>query len=247
MAASTEPGDPVRTLELLWDARPHSGLGRRPELTLDQVVAAAIEIADADGLDNLSMRRVAERLGAGTMSLYRHVPGKSELFDLMVDRVSAEVSYRYEGGWRDQLEQVARANRAMFERHPWLLTLFPRRPPQGPGVIGKYDAELRAVEGIGLTDVEMDSVLTLLLEYVRGATANLIEWRRLGATQSDEQWWATLAPHLDRLLDRDRYRLAVRVGTAATTAYRGVRDTEHAFEFGLHRVLDGIEGLVAGR
>ncbi|GAA4607327.1 TetR/AcrR family transcriptional regulator [Actinoallomurus liliacearum] len=252
MATSAGAGDPVRTLELLWEVRQHSGLGRKPELSLDQVVSAAIELADAEGLDSLSMRRVAERLGVSTMSLYRYVPGKTEMFDIMVDRVSAEVCYHHEDGdggrdgWRSRLEQVVRANRALFERHPWLLTLFPRRPPLGPGVIAKYSAELHAIDGIGLTDVEMDSVLTLVLEYARGATANLIEWKKFSARaeQSDDQWWATLAPHLDRLLDQERYALAVRVGSAATTHYNGVHDAEHAFEFGLQRVIDGIESFV---
>jgi AcrR family transcriptional regulator len=242
--------DPVRTLELLWGTRERSGLGRKPELSLDQIVSAAIEVADSDGLDNLSMRRVADRLGTGTMSLYRHVPGKTELFDVMVDRASAEARYEDRPEeWRPRLEQVARVNRTLFERHPWLMTLFPRRPPLGPGVIAKYDAELRAVEGIGLTDVEMDSALTLVLGYVRDATASLLEWKKLSerADQSDDEWWATLAPHLDRVLDRERYPLAVRVGTAATTHYNGVHDAEHAFEFGLQRVLDGIESFLRNK
>ncbi|MFE3170033.1 TetR/AcrR family transcriptional regulator [Amycolatopsis sp. NPDC059090] len=248
---ATSAGDPVRTLELLWDARPHSGLGRKPELSLDRVVSAAIELADADGLDNLSMRRVADRLGVGTMSLYRYVPGKTEMLDIMVDRVSAEIRYD-DGGrgrWRARLEQVARANRALFERHPWLLPLFPRRPPLGPGVIAKYNAELGAVAEIGLTDVEMDSVLTLVLEYVHGATANLVERRKFAAhaEHGDDQWWSTLAPRLERLLDPRRYALAIRVGTAATTHYNGVHDAEHAFEFGLQRVIDGIESFVNGK
>lgn len=240
----TGHGDPARTLELLWGTRERSGLGRKPELSLDRIVSAAIEVADADGLDSLSMRRVADQLGMGTMSLYRHVPGKTELFDLMVDRVSAEAHYDdAPQDWRSRLEQVARVNRTLFERHPWLTTLLPRRPPLGPGVIAKYDAELHAVEGIGLTDVEMDSALTLVLGYVRDATASLLEWKTLSERtgQSDDEWWATLAPHLDRVLDQERYPLAVRAGTAATSHYNGVHDAEHAFEFGLQRVLDGIE------
>ncbi|MFG2868471.1 TetR/AcrR family transcriptional regulator [Streptomyces sp. NPDC048338] len=253
--ASTGAADAVRTLELLWDTRERSGLGRRPGLSLDRVVAAAVEVADAEGLDSLSMRRVADRLGVGTMTLYRYVPGKAVLFDVMVDRVSAEA--RYDGDdehvgrddWRPRLERVARVNRALFERHPWLMTPLPGRPPLGPGVIAKYDAELRAVEGIGLTDVEMDSALTLVLGYVRDATANLVEGRKASerAGQSDDEWWTTVAPRLDQLLDRERWAVAVRVGTAATAHYRGVQDAEHAFEFGLQRVLDGIASFVRSR
>ncbi|MEU7907892.1 TetR/AcrR family transcriptional regulator [Actinoplanes sp. NPDC049118] len=240
--------NPVRTLELLWNLRAHSGRGRRAGIGIDQVTAAAIEVADADGMDGLSMRSVADRLGVGTMSLYRHVSSKEELLDLMVDSVSAEVRYddAGHGDWRSRLERVARSNRSMFERHPWLLRAFPRRPPQGPGVIGKYDAELRTLEGIGLTDVEMDSALTLVLGYVRDATANLLEWTTMSERtgQSDDEWWAELAPLLDRVLDRERYSLAVRVGTSAARYYEGLHDPEHAFEFGLQRVLDGIESFV---
>ncbi|WP_405094926.1 TetR/AcrR family transcriptional regulator [Micromonospora sp. NBC_01412] len=246
-AAPRDRSNLLRTFELLWDLRTHSGLGRKPGLSADQITSAAIEVADAQGLDGLSMRSVADRLGVGTMSLYRHVPGKEELLDIMVDRTSAEVHHdNSHGDWRSRLEQVARSNRSMFERHPWLLKLFPRRPPQGPGVIAKYDAELRTIEGIGLTDVEMDSALALVLGYVRDATASLLEWKTISERtgQSDDEWWTTLAPLLDRVLDRERYSIAVRVGTSATTHYNAVHDPEHAFEFGLQRVLDGIEAFV---
>jgi AcrR family transcriptional regulator len=246
--AASNRRNPVRTFELLWNIREHSGLRRRAGLSVDQITAAAIKVADTDGMDGLSMRSVADRLGVGTMSLYRHVSSKDELLELMIDRVSAEVRYDQEshGDWRSRLEWVARSNRSMFQRHPWLLKAFPRRPPQGPGVIGKYDAELRTIEGIGLTDVEMDSALALVLGYVRDATASLLEWTTMTERtgQSDDEWWTTLAPLLDRVLDRDRYAVAVRVGTSATTHYKGVHDPEHAFEFGLQRVLDGIESFV---
>jgi AcrR family transcriptional regulator len=246
--APTNRRNPQRTFALLWNLREHSGLGRPAGLTVDQITAAAIQVADADGMDNLSMRSVADRLGVGTMSLYRHVSSKDELLDLMIDRVSAEVRYDQDSHshWRPQLERVARSNQSMFQRHPWLLKAFPRRPPQGPGVIGKYDAELRTVEGIGLTDVEMDSVLALVLGYVRDATASLLEWTTMSERtgQNDDEWWSALAPLLDQVLDRNRYSVAIRVGTSATTHYQAVHDPEHAFEFGLQRVLDGIESFV---
>lgn len=251
MADAPAGGDPVRTFHLLWGTRTRSGRGRRPALDAEQITAAAIGIADAEGLGELSMRRVAERIGAGTMSLYRHVPGKAELLDLMVDRVSAEVGYGPEPPrpWRPRLEQVARANRALLQRHPWLLELTARRPVQGPGVIAKYDAELRAVEGIGLSDVEMDSVLSLVLGHVRESAAEAAHWRELPRRtgQSDHQWWSALAPLLDQVLDPQRYPSAVRVGAAATEHYQGLYDPDHAFEFGLQRLLDGIEALVARR
>lgn len=127
----------MRSIELLWGTRGPRTRGPKPGLTVEGIVAAAIELADADGLESLSMRRVAERLGVGTMSLYRYVPGKAELLDVMVDRVNTETERPGDvaGGWRGRLEQIARENRRLFERHPWLLQVFPGRPPLGPGII----------------------------------------------------------------------------------------------------------------
>jgi AcrR family transcriptional regulator len=248
----TGGGDPARSIALLWrrrDERP--GRGRKPTLTIDAIVAAAIELADEAGLGALSMRALAERLGVGTMSLYTHVPGKAELIDLMLDTVVGETARPDElpDGWRARLEFVARENAALFHRHPWMLEVVTFRPPMGPGVIAKYDFELRALEGIGLSDVEMDSVLALVLGYVQSSArqaleATLIE-QRTGLT--DDEWWVAQAPLLEEVLEPARFPVASRVGTAATKAYRGLWDPDHAFEFGLERVLDGIEALVESR
>jgi AcrR family transcriptional regulator len=243
-------GDPARSIELLWRRRERSARGRRPTLTVDAIVAAAVELADTSGLAALSMRTLAERLNAGTMSLYTHVPGKAELIDLMLDTVLGETDRSDPGGsWRERLEHVARENLALYHRHPWMLELVTFRPPLGPGLFAKYDHELRALEGIGLTDVEMDSVLTLVLGYVQSAArvaleSTLVE-QRTGLT--DEQWWAAQAPLLEQVVDPDAFPVAGRVGTAAAQAYDGLWDPDHTFEFGLRRVLDGIEVLVQGR
>jgi AcrR family transcriptional regulator len=248
----TGGGDPARSIALLWrrrDERPTRG--RKPTLTVDAIVGAAIEMADESGLGALSMRALAERLGVGTMSLYTHVPGKAELIDVMLDTVLGETSSPDElpDGWRARLELVARDNAALFHRHPWMLEVITFRPPMGPGVIAKYDRELRALEGIGLSDVEMDSVLTLVLGYVhssarRALEATLVE-QRTGLT--DDQWWEAQAPLLQEVLEPDRFPLAGRVGTAASKEYEGLWNPDHAFEFGLQRVLDGIEMLVDSR
>jgi AcrR family transcriptional regulator len=244
-------GDPARSIELLWRTRERPTRGRRPTLSVDAIVTAAIELADSSGLGALSMRALAERLGVGTMSLYTHVPGKAELIDLMLDTVLAETARPEDvpGGWRARLELVARENAALFHRHPWVLEVVTFRPPMGPGLIAKYDYELRALEGIGLTDVEMDSVLTLLLEFARGAAraaleSTLVE-QRTGLT--DEQWWMAQAPLLEQVIEPGAFPVAGRVGTEAAKAYDGLWDPEHAFEFGLERVLDGIEVLVRSR
>jgi AcrR family transcriptional regulator len=248
----TGSGDPARTMALLWGKQRRPTRGPKPGLSVERIVASAIALADAEGLAALTMRRVAERLGVGAMSLYTYVPTKAELLDLMVDAVFAETAGPDDGdgGWRARLERVARQNWALYLRHPWLLQVAAAsRPPLGPQTIAKYDRELRAVEGIGLSEVEMDSVLSLVLGHVEVAARRALEAaeaeRRTGL--SDDQWWRAVAPLLEEVFDPDRYPTAARVGPVVGAAYQAAYDPAHAFEFGLRRVLDGIEALVEAR
>lgn len=241
-------GDPARSMELLWGTQKGPSRGPKPGLSVERIVRAAIAVADAEGLAALSMRRVADRLGVGAMSLYTYVPGKAELIDVMLDTAYAETlrSDEVAGGWRLKLETVARDNWALFQRHPWMLQVAASsRPPLGPNVLAKYDADLRAVSGIGLTEAEMDSVVGLVAGHVEGAARRAVEARqvvrRTGLT--DEQWWRAYEPLLVRVFDPGRFPTAARVGEAAGAAF----DPEHAFEFGLQRVLDGIEAFVQRR
>ncbi|MBF8192465.1 TetR/AcrR family transcriptional regulator C-terminal domain-containing protein [Nonomuraea sp. K274] len=244
-------GDPARSLALLWRTSERVSRKGKPELSVDRIVRAAIEVADAEGLQALSMRRVAERLGVGTMSLYTYVPGKPELFDVMLDTVYGETARPEDvpGGWRGRLEQIARENWALYLRHPWLLQVAGSRPVLGPNVTAKYDYELRAVDGIGLTDLEMDSVITLITGFVHGTARGAVEAAQAESQtgMTDQQWWAAHAPFLSRISDADRFPTAARVGQAAGEALNAAYSPEHAFEFGLRRVLDGIEVLVRDR
>ncbi|MEV0617938.1 TetR/AcrR family transcriptional regulator [Nonomuraea sp. NPDC050404] len=244
-------GDPARSLALLWRTTERASRKGKPELSVDRVVRAAIEVADAEGLQALSMRRVAERLGVGTMSLYTYVPGKPELFDVMLDQVYGETARPEDvtGGWRGRLEQIARENWALYLRHPWLLQVATSRPVLGPNVTAKYDYELRAIDGIGLSDLEMDSVITLVTGFVHGAARGAVESAQAESLTglTDQQWWAAHAPFLSRISDASRYPTAARVGQAAGEELNAAYSPEHAFEFGLERVLDGIEALVARR
>ncbi|NJP33974.1 TetR/AcrR family transcriptional regulator [Micromonospora thermarum] len=246
-------GDPARSLALLWRTRERVGRKGRPDLSVDRIVRAAIEVADAEGLAALSMRRVAERLGVGTMSLYTYVPGKGELLDVMLDTVYGETvdaaTDDPTAGWRARLERVARDNWARYLRHPWLLQVATTRPPLGPHLIARYEQELRAVDGIGLTDLEMDAVVTLVDGFVHGAVRSAVEAAQAAASTglTEQQWWAAHAPYLEKALDPRRFPLAARVGTAAGEEYQAAGDPRRAFEFGLARILDGIEVLVRDR
>lgn len=244
-------GDPARSLALLWRTSERTSRKGRPELSVERIVRAAIDVADAEGLQALSMRRVAERLGVGTMSLYTYVPGKPELFDVMLDTVYGETARPEDapGGWRGRLEQIARENWALYLRHPWLLQIAATRPVLGPNATAKYDYELRAVDGIGLTDLEMDSVITLITGFVHGAARGAVDAAQAESQtgMTDEQWWAAHAPFLSLIADPGRFPTAARVGQAAGEALNAAYSPEHAFEFGLQRVLDGIEALVSQR
>jgi AcrR family transcriptional regulator len=247
----TGGSDPKRIMELLWGTPERARRGPKPRLSADQIVEAATAIADAEGLTALSMRRVAERLGVTAMSLYTYVPGKAELLDLMLDRVCVETDKpdEVEGGWRGRLELVAREAWALYLRHPWLLHVATNRPVPGPNLIAQYDYQLAAVEGTGLTDVEMDLVVTLVADYVHGAVRGALAAAALprDTGKTDDEWWAEIAPQLDKVYDADRFPLATRVGAAAGEEYGAAIDPARAFEFGLARVLDGVAALIERR
>ncbi|MFD4789288.1 TetR/AcrR family transcriptional regulator [Streptomyces sp. NPDC058459] len=245
--------DPARTLELLWREPGQHGSRRGPKqgLTVDAVVQAAVELADSGGLDALTMRGVAQRLGVTPMTLYTYVPGKAELLDLMLDAVQSQMPRADHAAapWRVRVEAVARENRDLFRRHHWVATLPTTRPPLGPGLMTKYEHELAAFDGLGLDDIEMDAALTFLLGFVQSVARADFDTQAAArdTAMSDEQWWAANEPLLTKVFDPDRFPLAARVGSAAGAAHQGVYNPEHAFDFGLRRILDGLAHLVASR
>jgi AcrR family transcriptional regulator len=241
----------ARRLALLWGLQPWSGRKSRADLSIEKIVSGAVDTADEAGLDALSMRRVAERLGVGTMTLYTYIPGKEELIDLMLDSVYGEMTRpaNLPEGWRARLEQVARENWLLARRHPWILQVSTIRPPLGPNSIAKYDFELTAVAGIGLSEIEMDSIVDLVNGHV-----DHVARRWLDATQAeresgmtDEEWWELNGPLIRNIVDDAKFPTAARVGVATGEAYGAAYAPEHAFEFGLQRVLDGIEAFVERR
>lgn len=243
-------GDPAKSLELLWRRRPQPTRGPKPALSVERIVAAALIVADAEGLAAMSMRRVADELGAGAMTLYRYFPGKGELLDVMLDSVYGELPRQVvPGDWRARLDEVARENRELYLRHPWLLQVATSRPPLGPNVMAKYEWELTAVEGIGLSDVEMDATVALVNGYVHGAVRTAVEARQViqRSGMTDKEWWLAHVPHLDQISDLERFPLSARVGTAVGSEFDAPYDSEHAFEYGLERLLDGVSALVANR
>jgi AcrR family transcriptional regulator len=236
-------GDPQRTIDLLWGVR-RRRRGPKPSLSGEQVVTTAIRIADRDGLGGLSMRRLADDLGITAMSLYGYVPSKAELLDVMADRAYGEIAVRGDPAtaWQARLAALAQQHWTLLLSHPWLLQIAASRPLLGPHMTAFYDAELAAVDGLGLTDIDMDLIASLLDDYVRGTARGAVEaaeaQARTGIT--DEQWWETYGPLLADVLDPADYPTATRVGAAAGAEYGAAHDPARSFRFGLQRVIDGI-------
>ncbi|MER0478079.1 TetR/AcrR family transcriptional regulator [Streptomyces sp. Edi2] len=217
-------------------------------MNLTRIVAAAIEVADAEGLPTLSMRRVAERLGFTTMSLYRHVPGKAELIELMRDTVVGELDVAApdhpgaeDGDWRSGMEAWARAHWALHLRHPWLVHTAGSRRLPGPNIMADYDRALRIVEGMGLQASEVVAVVQLVGGFVKTAALQvhevLREERESGVSNS--QWWHSR----EELFERMRpYPALGRLWQAG-----GFDEPEDPFDFGLARTLDGVELLIRRR
>jgi AcrR family transcriptional regulator len=257
MTEYTGRGDPARSMALLWGVQKAPTRGPKPGLRVEQIVAAAIRVADAEGLAALSMRRVAGELGVGTMSLYTYVPGKAELLDVMLDTVLGEVARpdAAAGGWRDRLEAYARELWAHYHRHPWALRVSGARSLLGPNETALYEAALAVVSEIGFSGREMMQVVTLVGEYVRAVAARAVEAAQLAKETgvSDEQWWREREPLLDQVFDPARYPTVTRIaGEGAFSQPEGgldynLQDAVDSFEFGLGRVLDGIEAFVTRR
>src|SRR5262245_11128111 len=220
-SSRTSGGDPRRSIALLWrdHAKAGSRRGPRPRLSVNAVVDAAIDLADADGLDAVTIRAVAAKLGAAPMSIYTYVPAKAELLDLMVDAVCARMPrapWPRRQRWRARVRAVADANRDLYRAHPWAAGVATTRPPLGPGLLAKYEHELAALDGLGLTDLELDSALTFVVGFARQHALTADEAAvAQDASGSDADWWASAGPELARFATAERFPLASRVGSTA--------------------------------
>ncbi|MDA0564248.1 TetR/AcrR family transcriptional regulator [Streptomonospora sp. S1-112] len=233
---STRANDPEEGVDLLWRGRRGQGLD------VDRIVAAAIEVADAEGLAGLSMRKVAERLGFTTMSLYRHVPGRDHLVDLMRDTVLAELPEPPERGtWRERLEAYAHRDWELRRRHLWLAEVRGTRRLPGPAGVAHYERLLAILSETGLPPAEVIAAADLLGGFVDAEALTLVEAARAedASGQSHEEWWSARHSLYDRL---DAYPTITALWEAG-----GWDRPADSFAFGLARLLDGIELLTAKR
>ncbi|GGQ05114.1 TetR/AcrR family transcriptional regulator [Streptomyces roseolilacinus] len=237
-------GDIRRSLELLWgDGEPPSR-GPRRGLTLDAIVTAAVELADAEGLAAVSMRRLSTELGVGTMSLYRYVPGKAELLDLMLDRTQGlppGTPARTPADWRDGVEGLARGFLALYRRHPWLLKINQSRSVLGPGTLRALEAALAALRGMGLSDPETLSVIIAVQSFTVGIARMEIEAAEAAKETglSDEEFWSSQEPILSRVMRSGEFPLMAQLSPDTFST-----EFDH-FGFGLRCLVQGFEAKVA--
>lgn len=241
-------GDPIKSLELLWGKAEAKRRGPKPKVTLRDIVEAAVRLADAEGIEAVSTRRVAEAVGISAMSFYTHIPSKAELLDLMLDHVSGAGSIPPadwpEMGWRARMTLIANALWQHYLMHPWTLQIQTHRPILGPNTMAAYEVALSSVDGLGLDPFEMDLSITALSNYVVGAVRDAARSQSVkdDTGLSDDDWWYTIEPFL-QTLDFSPYPLSSRIGQIVGEEY-GVGDPERAFRFGLERFLDGMELLI---
>lgn len=235
-----------RTLALLWREQlgePAPRRGPKQKVSVDQVVQAAIAVADAGGLETFSVRRVSERLGIGAMSVYTYVPGRSELIGLMVDEVMGEAELpAHTGALRSRLGVIADQLWDEAHRHPWLLQADMARPWIGPHAMARYEWQLTALEGDGFTDLEMDHIVTTLTGLAHSAARTSLGSQNAKAQSgiSDAEWWQINAPVLDRFVKTADYPLSTRVGQAAGQEHNAVSDPRGSLQFAIDRLTAGL-------
>ncbi|MFE9427477.1 TetR/AcrR family transcriptional regulator [Kitasatospora sp. NPDC006697] len=226
---------------LVWERPEPQNRPAPAALSRDRIVRAAIELADADGLDAVSLRKVADALGVGPMRLYGYLAGKEELLDLMVDAAYAEIRPTGDG-WREVLRSLAETTRQVAHRHEWLADLLGGRPQLGPNALATGEAVVAA-----LGEVDVDSVMPMVAAvkaYVIGVVRREIAERRAErATGLDEQGWqSALGPYLQRTFASGRLPAMAKVVHDAVHL-----DADQTFRIGLDFMLDGIERQIWGR
>jgi AcrR family transcriptional regulator len=226
--------DLPRVLEILW--RPSGPTRQSRGLSRERIVAAAVELADGEGIGALSMARLAERLGCGTMSLYRHVANKDELVIFMLSTAPGPPpSSIDDADWRGALTDWAIGLWDVYHRHPWILRTAAGGPPADPGQLAWLDAGLAALRGTGLPEREKMAAVMAVLHFVRGAAALAMQAGDIG----DGRYPALLR----RLLDRASFP-ALGAALDAGVFDSPDDDPQADFRSGLRLLLDGIAAMV---
>jgi AcrR family transcriptional regulator len=223
---------------------------RRPRFTREEIAAAAIRIADAEGFEELSMRRLASELGAGTMTLYHYVRTKDELLALVSDTIMTEVLVpddELPDDWREALTTIARRSRDALRRHPWVLDVRDE-PAPGPNGIRHWDQSMRAVGSLDLSIGAQFELVSAVDEYVFGfclqERVNRVDDRTSSGAGLDE-----LREYLAALIETGEYPTLAAItedpglDEVWRQLQRQITDPER-FDRNLGRLLDGFEAEI---
>ncbi|WP_406103795.1 TetR/AcrR family transcriptional regulator [Micromonospora globbae] len=215
---------------------------RKPRLSRERITRAAVELLDVEGVEGLSMRRLAARLDAGTMSLYQYVGSREDVLDLATDEAVAEIAIDDVEGlpWRAAVSQQMGRGRQVMLRHPWLPTLISTRPLLGPHALARSELVYALLRGAGLDGARLTAAVGALTYYVQGYAAMENTWRGLRHEPAAEADLRRRAQeHLDRAAERHP--------TLARHADLGNDDFDASFQLGLDVLLDGIEAQLGPR
>lgn len=224
---------------VIWLRKERGTRGPRPAYTRKEIVAAAIKIADADGIDAVTMRRVADSIGAGTMSLYRYVDKKHDILELMYDAVQAELHLPElpTGDWRAELHEVAQRTRELSLRHPWLVTVGGTGWTYGPNVLRYLEYVLTSLDKAGMSMSLMLECVKLINNFVEAFVVEEMREKSLGERTglTEQQRWESQEPYIRQIIDSGEYPMFARAISEGDYVEADVR-----FRRGLDLVLDGI-------
>ncbi|MEV5573816.1 TetR/AcrR family transcriptional regulator [Spirillospora sp. NPDC052269] len=228
----------------IWMRPERPARGPKPAYSRAQITEAAVRIADTEGLEAATMRRIAAEIGAGAMSLYRYVPSRDDLIELMADHLMGEIDLKDvpTGDWRSDLRRYAGQMRATWLRHPWIATANRSLPGYGPNQLQLIEQVMGVLDPLVPIDENL-ALMAILNGYVEGAAREQVttaeEVRRSGLTE--EEWTGRNYPYLRQLLDSGKYPIFTRI---ALDARQPRLDRDEQFQHGLERVLDCIEAAL---
>ncbi|GHO90328.1 TetR family transcriptional regulator [Reticulibacter mediterranei] len=241
-----DPGEssaPKPAAGLIW-ARPERPRTVRPALSRERIVQVALSLADTEGIDAISTRRIAAALSVSAMALYGYIERKEDVFDLMIDAVYAEVPVPLPGprDWRSQLQEIAVQKRAMMHRHPWFASLIGRRAVLGPNALKQTDYLLEIVSQPGFDMTTCISLLEMFNAYIVGFVLREMgeaeAQRRTGL--SEQEWQQQVSPYVQKqIIASGRYP------HLALALVEEERSSDETFLFGLTRLLEGIATYAA--
>ncbi|MEV5413711.1 TetR/AcrR family transcriptional regulator [Thermopolyspora sp. NPDC052614] len=242
-----DDGPGQRRFTSVWTREAAAKRGRgQPGLSREQIVREAIALLDAEGLDALSMRRLAARLASGATSIYWWVASKDELLQLAVDEILGEVAALFDGPygepthWREIASRYAYGLRAVILRHPWVAQQIGVRPAAGPNAMRAAQRMYEAFRQAGFRGKDLDYAIAAVGAYTLGTTLPEVAWRNtmLKEGMSEQEWTQAIRTEVERG-GGEFATLLIVLDEFATEDVTTVRQV--SFDFGLVCMLDGLE------